>query len=255
MSRWAGPLYRVKSLKGLSLNTTTDLLDWLHCDTDHAQWDGNCAPFHHAEPSGKLDLAPQAYTITDHLLYIKYDWPTPGIQKTTALLAKYPQGHGTIDIVVTLSQLFQPFQTSIVAPEFNDYEPFKSHPIVLEPESPMFDGLPLGQTLNVTEVLVDSSVPSMNMTGCMMNLDDDVMQPEAQADSTDTLSTIQGQYPSGKIPISLFLLTQANCSEERKQFFSKLFQWSLTVVGIDYTSLDHGQELIHIIFSEHPDSF
>ncbi|KAG2158640.1 uncharacterized protein EDB93DRAFT_1100293 [Suillus bovinus] len=28
----------------------------------------------HAEPSGKLDLAPQAYMITDHLLYIKYDW-------------------------------------------------------------------------------------------------------------------------------------------------------------------------------------
>ncbi|KAG2158639.1 uncharacterized protein EDB93DRAFT_1245871 [Suillus bovinus] len=125
-----------------------------------------------------------------------------------------------------------------------------------EPEPPVFDELPLGQTLNVTEVLVDSGVPSVNMTGCTMNLDDDVTQPEAQADSTDTLSTIQDQYPQWKavlvhlqlkmrsdvalgIPINPFLLTQANYSEERKEFVSELFQRSLTVVGIDYASLDH----------------
>ncbi|KAG1854086.1 hypothetical protein C8R48DRAFT_763769 [Suillus tomentosus] len=171
-----------------------------------------------------------------------------------ALLAQYPQGRGPIDIVVTLSQLFQPFQTSIVAPEFNDYEPFESHPVVSEPESPVFGELPLGQTLNVAEVLVDSGVPSVNMTGCTMNLDDDVMQPEAQADGTDTLSTIQDRYPQWKavlvhlrlemrsdvargIPINPFLLTQANYSEERKQFVSELFQRSLTVVGIDSASL------------------
>ncbi|KAG2147858.1 uncharacterized protein EDB93DRAFT_1250364 [Suillus bovinus] len=120
----------------------------------------------------------------------------------------------------------------------------------------MFDELPLGQTLNVAEVLVDSGVPSVNMTGCTTNLDDDVMQPEAQADGTDTLSTIQDRYPQWKavlihlrlemrsdvaleIPINLFLLTQANYSKERKEFVSKLFQRSLTAVGIDYASLDH----------------
>ncbi|KAG1843858.1 hypothetical protein C8R48DRAFT_780511 [Suillus tomentosus] len=222
----------------------------------HSMYEPGSVPIYtqHAEPSGKLDLAHQAYTVTDHLLYITYDWPTPGIQKTMALLAQYPQGRGPIDIVVTLSQLFQPFQTSIVAPEFNDYEPFESHPIVSEPESPVFGELLLGQTLNVAEVLVDSSVPSVNMTGCTTNLDDDVTQPEVQADGTDTLSTIQDRYPQWKavlvhlrlemrsdvahgIPINLFLLTQANYSEERKQFVSELFQRSLTAVGIDSASL------------------
>ncbi|KAG1837204.1 hypothetical protein C8R48DRAFT_680367 [Suillus tomentosus] len=228
----------------------------------------------HAEPSGKLDLAHRTYTITNHSLYIKYDWPTPGIQKTMAFLAEYPQGRGNIDITVALAQLFQPFHTSTIAPEFNDYQLFEPPLVVSESQSPVFNGLPFGRTLTVPEVLpvVDPHDLSVNMTGCTTNLDDDVTQPDAQqAEGPDTLSVIQEQYSKWKTvlvhfrlemrsyvavgkPINPFLLTQANYAQERGQFVRELFQRSLAAVGISQTALDRGQELIHVIFSAHPDS-
>lgn len=191
-----------------------------------------------------------------------------------AFLAEFPQGRSPIDIAVALSQLFQPFQTSMISPAFNDYHPFQLPLVVPEPEPPVFDTLPFGRTLIVPEVLpvVDSRDPSVNMTGCTTNLDD-VTQPEVQqADGPDTLSVIQEQYPQWKIvlvclrvemtsdvalgkPINPFLLTQANYCKERAQFVRELFQRSLAAVGISRTALDRGQELIHIIFSVHSDSF
>ncbi|KAG2094641.1 uncharacterized protein F5147DRAFT_657117 [Suillus discolor] len=208
----------------------------------HSVYEPGSMPIYtqHAEPSRKLDLAPQAYMTTDHILYVKYDWPTLDIQKTTAFLAEFPQGRSPIDIAVALSQLFQPFQTSMISPEFNDYQPFQPPLIVPEPEPPVFDILPFGRTLIVPEVLpvVDSRDPSVNMTGCTTNLDD-VTQPEAQqADGPDTLSVIQEQYAQWKTvlvhlrvemtsdvalgkPINLFLFTQANYAKERAQFVGK----------------------------------
>ncbi|KAG1734767.1 hypothetical protein EDD22DRAFT_960020 [Suillus occidentalis] len=222
-----------------------------------------------ATPSGKLDLAHQAYTITDHILYVKYGWPTPGIQRTTAFLAEYPKGHGSIDIAATLSQLFQPFQTSTNVSEFNGFQLFKRTPVVPELQSPVFSTLPYGQTLISPEIVVDSCVPSVNMTGCTMNMDDDDSQPDAQADSSDTLTTIQDQYSQWKLvlihlrvemrsnialrkPFNPFLLMQANYTDERGEFVHDLFHQSLAKVGVQHADLDKGQELIHIIFSVHP---
>ncbi|KAG1889782.1 uncharacterized protein F5891DRAFT_987211 [Suillus fuscotomentosus] len=93
------------------------------------------------------------------------------------------------------------FQTPIISPEFNDYQPFQPPLVVPEPEPPVFDILLFGRTLIVPEVppVGDSRDPSVNMTGCMTNLDN-VTQPEVQqADGPDTLSVIQEQYAQWKM--------------------------------------------------------
>jgi hypothetical protein len=163
----------------------------------------------------------------------------------------------------------------MIAQEFNDYQPLEPPFVVLESESPVFDGLPFGQTLTVPEVLpvMDPHNPSVNITGCTTNLNDDVTQPETQqADGPDTLTVIQEQYSQWKTvlvhlrlemrsdvavgrPINPFLLTQANYAQERGHFVRQLFERSLAAVGISQTALDRGQELICVIFSVHPDSF
>lgn len=103
-------------------------------------------------------------------------------------------------------------------------------------------------------------------------MDDDESQADAQADSSDTLTTIQDQYPRWKLvlvhlrvemrsdvalgkPINPFLLTQANYADQKVEFVRDLFNRSLLTVGVKHADLDVGQELIHIIFSIHPHSF
>ncbi|KAG1721829.1 hypothetical protein EDD22DRAFT_962397 [Suillus occidentalis] len=206
----------------------------------------------------QLDLAPRAYTITDHLLYIKYDWPTPGIQDTTGFLAEYPLGHGHIDITVALSQLFQPFQTTLTALEFDDGQLYEPPLTVPESASPVFDAVLSPQTLAVPEAMsvVDPHDSSVNMTGGTTNVDDDATQPDMQqADGPETLTDIQEQYPKWKrvlvhlrvemrsdiargLPINPFLLMQVNHAEEKGDFVCNLFQQSLIAVGISQASLD-----------------
>lgn len=139
----------------------------------------------------------------------------------------------------------------------------------------MSDAVPSGQTLAVPEEMsvVDPHDSSANMTGGTTNVDDDATQPDTQqADGPDTLTVIQVQYPKWKrvlvrlrvemrsdvargLPINPFLLTQVNYAEEKGDFVRDLFQRSLVAVGISQTSLDRGQDCIHIMYPAHPDSF
>jgi hypothetical protein len=172
-------------------------------------------------------------------------------------------------------QLFQPFQTTPTALEFDDGQLYEPPLTVPESASPVFDAVPSPQTLAVPEAMsvVDPHDSSVNMTGGTTNVDDDATQSDMQqADGPETLTDIQEQYPKWKrvlihlrvemrsdiargLPINPFLLTQVNYAEEKGDFVHDLFQRSLVAVGISRASLDCGQDCIHIMYPAHPDSF